>query len=222
MVSVMEKFTRSDLSNLDRVTATIVHEMGKIGLFHYNKLTYLFEYFFIKNFGCRYTKEEFIKLPHGPVISNYKTQITNLIRHGVFSGNIAEIHKSRKLDDDKRIKTTILSTELTSQYTVQENGIIILIRQIVNKYGHLSVDDLEDVVYQTNPVKKYLSNPFKQKTGGYILKNDCLKMKSYRTKEAEGRRLARKHLKKYPVEKKENKKILEEEYDNLIPMRPSV
>ncbi len=72
----MKTDTQNDITNLDCVTATIVNLLGSVGLFHYNKLASLFEYFYIKNFGKRYTEEYFVKLPHGPVIRDYKKQIT--------------------------------------------------------------------------------------------------------------------------------------------------
>ena len=44
---------KRDFNRLSQVSATIVSEMNDVGIYHFNKLTYLFEYFFIKNFGAK-------------------------------------------------------------------------------------------------------------------------------------------------------------------------
>ena len=217
----MEKLSQIELSNLDLVTATIVHEMGQIGLFHYNKLTYLFEYFFIKNFGCRYTKERFIKYPHGPVIPNYQKQITNLIINNVIAGDINKISQRRKVDTDYYEKTIIKSLPQTSNFIIPNKGIYFLLKQIISTYGNLSVEDLEKVVYKTEPIKKFLSNPFKKKTGGYVLTSDCIKIRDFNTDKAKGLRLALKHLEKYPKNHNDYKE-LEKEYNYFSKMCASL
>ena len=87
-------------SQLDQVTATIVYQLERVGVYHYNKLTYLTEYLFIKNFGKRLTNEKFIKLPHGPVITNYRKQIASLQSRSIVNVDLDELNKIRKLNDD--------------------------------------------------------------------------------------------------------------------------
>jgi hypothetical protein len=50
----------SSPDRLDRVVATMLDELREIGVFYYNKLLCLFEYFFIRNLAERYTGEEYI------------------------------------------------------------------------------------------------------------------------------------------------------------------
>ena len=86
----------TDIEKLESVLIYLVYKSNEIGVYHLNKLTYLFEYFYIKNFGERFTKEYFLKYPHGPVISNYKRIFINLAQREFFLTNTDELKKNRK------------------------------------------------------------------------------------------------------------------------------
>ena len=96
---VMPVPIRRDDSKLIAVGATLLSLNGELGLFQYNKLVYLFEYFYIKNFGKRFTKEVFMKLPHGPVIVEYKKHISYLINKGIAKGDLSILAEKREVDD---------------------------------------------------------------------------------------------------------------------------
>jgi len=217
----MSKASEPQLSNLDRVTATIVHEMGEVGLYHYNKLTYLFEYFYIKNFASRYTKEQFPKLPHGPVISNYKRQIRDLHGLNVIKTDLDELKRYRKMDDYHG-EILIECVPNTKIYMVSEEIVYSLIVQIVQKFGAMSTAELEEVVYRTTPLINFQNNPYKLKKGGYVLAGDCIKMKDYKNSVTEGRKLAIKHLQKYPEVDEELQLKLAKELQYLEALRPEI
>lgn len=217
-----EKKTEA-LTTLDVVTANIVHQMETVGLFHYNKLAYLFEYFHIKNFGERFTKECFVKLPHGPVIANYKDQVKGLCQAGILSTDLSRLNASRKLQDDYiyRAVNITAGTEIESAICLDEMTLDLL-GQVIEKFGSLETAALEEVVYQTPPVKTYLERVrrgFKQKTGGYVLK-DCIKMRDHKTARTAGARLARQHLWQYPTVDLERERELAKELTHLEGMRP--
>lgn len=210
------------LTNLDIVTATIVYEMEHVGVFHYCKLTYLFEYFFIKNFGTRYTKEHFIKLPHGPVISNYKRQISKLYDHNILQVDVDEFNRVKGLDDYNETVTISPATE-SANYLIPERMAYALLLQVLREYGSLTVRELEEVVYKTSPVIKYchgVEEGFKPRTGGYVLKGDCIRMKDHKNCKTKGREIALKHLRKYPTVNFETQKELVKELKDLEQMRP--
>jgi len=220
----MKSGEQTALTKLDRVTATVVHLLGSVGLFHYNKLTYLFEYFHIKNFGLRYTKDYFIKLPHGPVITNYKKQIINLHKKQLVAINEEELTQKRKLEDDYYYSSVqIESTGNTGDAVVQESLVYSLINQTVLKFGNLSINELEAFVYETEPVKKYLRKAregFKKPSGGYVLKGDCLRMRDHDNAVTRGRKIAQEHLQKYPNIDFAQQRIHAEELSTLALMRP--
>ena len=211
-----------NFSSLDKVCATTVYIMENVGVFHYNKLAYLFEYFFIKNFGHRYSKEQFIKLPHGPVIMKYKKQITFLSKLNVFDVNETELNKKRKLEDDINIKISIKSNKNTKNFIISESSIFSLLFNIIEKFGFLSVTDLENEVYKTSPMKKYIelsSSGFKKESGGYILKG-CIAISKYKNSVTEGRKLALKHIQKYPTIDFNLQKELANDLSDMEYMRP--
>jgi uncharacterized phage-associated protein len=194
----MSKLNRNMI--LDKVTSTIVYEMENVGVFHYNKLAYLFEYFYIKNFGERYSSEKFIKQPHGPVIPNYHKQISLLIDDEVIDGDKEEILAIRNLDEDYFIRKNLSKNENTFSFLVENRLARLLIIKVINKYGHLNSMELEEVVYKTPPVKKYLENSqaqFVKEIGGYILKSANIKIKEGKENLSEPMKLAFSHLKKY-------------------------
>jgi uncharacterized phage-associated protein len=211
------------ITPLDRIAATIVAQLEQVNVYHYNKLAYLFEYLFIKNFGTRYSREVFIKLPHGPVIKNYKKQITNLSRRGIVSVNEELLNKKRTLADGKQFDSVlILRTEITPSYIIEEPLASALAQQVIRKYGRLSIEELETVVYQTSPVKTYMKKAeegFKKATGGDVLK-DCIRIKDYKNSRTEGRKLAMEHLKKYPFVNPELQAQFSEELKPLEKLRP--
>lgn len=212
------KFTPT---KLDTITAAFVLVNPGIGIFHYNKLAYLFEYLYIKNFGERYTREYFIKLPHGPVISGYKKQIKKMSDHKIFDVDMDRVQKNRNLKDDfgfRRIE--IYPTDYTESI-IPENGLILkFISSINQKYGSLSAEELEDTVYNTLPVIKYQRSKFKKRTGGYVLKNECLRLKDHNTVVTRGRKKALEHMKKHPDVNFEQQKTFRDEFRPLENMRP--
>lgn len=220
----MSKKLNQEFSNIDIVSATIVNEMKSIGVYRYNKLVYLFEYFFIKNFGCRYLKENFIKYPHGPVISNYKMQIKKMHDIDIYEVDINELNKKRTFDDYNYLKILIKSTYKTNDVATPNIQIYQLILEIVDKFGNLPADELEKIVYQTSPIINYLEKfamGFKKETGGYIFP-DCIRQSDYVTPKTKGRKLALKHLSKYPEINFELQKKMSEEVSDLIKMRPNL
>lgn len=220
----MDKKLHEKLTNLDIISATIVNEMKSIGIYRYNKIIYLFEYFFVKNFGFRYLNEKFIKYPHGPVISNYKKQIRKLYELGIYDVDVDELNKKRIFDDYVYQEILIKSTSKTSELITNNIEIFTLINAIINKFGNLSIDELEEIVYKTSPLKNYMEKfemGWKKKTGSYIL-SDCIKPSSYITSKTQGRKLALMHLSKYPEINFELQKKMSEEVSDLIKMRPNL
>lgn len=215
----------TNLTNLDIVTLYIVKKTGKIGLYHYNKLTYLFEFFFIKNFGSRFTKEYFIKLPHGPAIANYKNQITKLTQYGYYDIDLKLLKHRRQVDDYLYRKILIQSGSRLDGFEFPIKYVQKLIDQIVEKYATMTVAQLEKVVYKTKPLimyQKKVKQGFKNKTGGYILKGDCLKISEHKNSMTEGRKLALEHIKKYPKIDFEQQAKLLKEFEFLEKLRPQV
>lgn len=199
-----------DQDLLDRLTATIVDEFGEVGVFKYNKFAYLFEFFFIKNFGERYTKESFIKLPKGPVISGYKSQIRGLMLKGLVKADLSLLDETRELGANSGT-IPIEHNSLTHTHLLQDEAALELLRQIIRKYGSLTDTQLGELVYKTDPVIKYLelcAMGIKRETGGRILDNVTLK--DYKTAVVKGRMIARKHLAKYPTAAKPDPKVAEE------------
>ena len=221
--SILEQ-NKINITPLDRTTATIVYIMKEVGILHYNKITYLFEYFFIKNFGERYTKEKFIKLPHGPVISNYKKQIINLANLKLFDTDVKKISENSSLDDAVLDRIPINENENTGKFIIKEKMVFSLLKRIIDKYGYLPKEKIEEIVYKTPPVKNYLrkvKTGFKRReTGGYIL-TDCIRMSDYKNPITKGRMLALKHLQKYPHINYKLQKELAEEFSDLEKLRPA-
>jgi len=210
-------------SKLDRVTSTIVYELEKVGIYHYNKLTYLFEYLFIKNFGTRFTKEKFIKLPHGPVISNYKKQITELTKLNYYVTNLDMLNKNRKLEDDYLIRKIYIYRNDNTQKLILENKMIYdFLLKILDKYAHLKVEELEEIIYKTLPVKKYIEKMkkgFRKPTGGYVINNN-ISIKKFVNDISKARRMLLEHAEKYPFINYEQQKKYEEEFSYLEKLRP--
>lgn len=212
-----------DYIKLDEIIATIINQMGEVDLYHLNKLTYLFEFLFVKNFGRRYTGELFIKLPHGPVIKGYKKVFERLFQAGILETDLKKLREQRKLSDDYHVKILLKKTEKTKTVIKLDKMIMDFIKKIIIKYGYLSVKDLEKEVYKTKPVKEYLSkveNGFKQQTGSYVLR-DCIKISEYKNPVTQGRRLALEHLNKYPDINAKQYQVYEEEFSSLKKLRPA-
>ncbi|MCL5027479.1 MAG: Panacea domain-containing protein [Bacteroidetes bacterium] len=212
-----------DNIKLDGIIAAIVDQMGEVDLYHLNKLTYLFEFLFIKNFGKRYTGELFIKLPHGPVITNYKKVFERLFQAGILETDLEKLKEQRKLSDDYHVKIELKKTEKTTSIIRLDKMIMDFIKKIIIKYGYLSVSDLEKEVYKTKPVKEYQSkveNGFKQQTGSYVLR-DCIKLSEYKNTITLGRKLALEHLNKYPDIITKQYQTYEEEFSSLKKLRPA-
>jgi len=212
------------LTSLNQVTSTIVYELKKVGIYHYNKLTYLFEYLFIKNFGTRYTNEKFIKLPHGPVISNYKKQITDLTQLHFYNTNLEELNKSRKLvEDDYAMKIYIYSNDNTKELLINNLMVYDFLLRVLEKYAYLNTDDLEKIIYNTLPMKKYIEKMkkgFKKPTGGYVLDSSNISVKECAGELSKARKILLKHVEKYPFVNLEQQKKFEEEFSYLEKLRP--
>jgi hypothetical protein len=213
-----------DVEKLNALAATILAELGEIGIFHFNKLIYLFEWLYIKNFGERYTGEYFIKLPHGPVISNYKKTVMNLCSDGIAETDITALNKHKRLDDDLHLKIPIKCTERTKKMVITNKIIYQFLKQILYRYANLSCADIEKEVYKTAPVKHYLSlveSGERKATGGYLLKSPGIREYSRISKT-----IARKHLleieKKYPVPNADEMNNQYIEWKFLEQLRPQI
>ncbi len=222
--SIIQKRNRpvqdTSLNPIDRLTATIVYRADDIGVYHYNKLAYLVEYLFIKNYGKRLTGEKFIKLPHGPVIAGYTKQIEKLHLQEILRADIAELKSGRKLDDFDFTKIHITKAENTDKFLLLGRQIQDFIWAVVDKYARYSVSELEKIVYSTTPVINYKHSFFKKSIGGYILTNDCIKMKEYKNPVTEGRKKALEHAEKYPKVNWKQQQELAKEFAPLKALRP--
>lgn len=220
---MMSENFKDKLTNLDSITLSIVNGLGKLGVFHYNKLTYLFEYFFIKNFGFRFTKEVFVKLPHGPVITNYKRQILNLSNLNLIETDEELLKKTRHLDDDSKEKIWLFSNDKTINAISLDPMVNDFLNKILNRFANLDCDELESIVYQTSPVKSYLTKVktgLKPEIGSYVL-TDCIKMSKYKDNpKVTGRKLALEHIRKYPNINYEQHHKLISELNDLKKLRP--
>ncbi len=189
---------KRDQDKLDRVACSIVDRLGSVGVFHLNKLTFLFEYFYIKNFGVRYTREVFTKLPHGPVIANYKTHIKSLHTSAFINIDINLLMKKRDLDDDfEYVSLNITPNESIKSCLLEDSHASSLLDQILHKYSWLPGPKLEKTVYKTPPVMEYLRRVemgYKKETGSYIL-TDCLKMNTVKANVDPGMKLYLEHIK---------------------------
>lgn len=187
-----------------RAGCTIVHLMGKVGLFHFNKLLYLFEYQFIKKYGSRFTGEQFVKITHGPVVTNYKQKINSLYQLGFIDTDIDRLKMKRKLEDDKSANMIpICSNANSANYLLNDPVALNLMRSVVYKYGSLSVDELERKVYSTDPVINYVEaaeySPFVKEKGGYVLKSPHIKIREQKESIPEWKKMALEHMQKYPT-----------------------
>ncbi len=208
---------------LDSVTCTIVHELGKVGLFHYNKLTYLFEYLFIKNFAMRYTGELFVRIDHGPIVSNYKQQIIQLTKTDVLSTDISLLKRNRYVDDFKFRKILVFAGTNINNKLIKADMVYSFLLKVLDKYAHLSTTALEEVVYQTPPMVKYLEQVkagIRQEKGKYVLK-DCVKIRSDNP-QIQGRKIALQHILKHPHIDYENQKKIAKEMEFLEKLRPTL
>jgi hypothetical protein len=205
----------TDISKLNSVTSTIVASLGNVGLFHYNKLTYLFEYFFIKNYGERYTKEQFIKYPKGPVIANYKDQICTLVKEDIFETDIKNLKEKRKLiTDDYNSKVRVFSTDKTEDLVLNDPDAYSLLIKVIDKYSKYNVEDLGNLVYKTPPVLNYLLNQkrgYVKTTGGYVLNSNNIKINSLKREVPEHILMSRKHFLNYKnIDETQHAKDVEE------------
>jgi hypothetical protein len=208
--------------NLNQVAASILSFVQELGVYHYNKLIYLFEYFYIKNFGKRYTKEVFIKYPHGPVIVDYKGHITSLVHNRIANTDLATLQMKRSLlDECYNGKISIYKSESTDDYTFSDAMLLSFTKELCDKFSTMSVESLESFVYSTAPMKNYLNSPFKKKTGGYILAGDCIKMSDHNNPITEGRRKALQHLQTYPKIDYTQHQQFAEEFAPLSSLRPT-
>jgi Protein of unknown function (DUF4065) len=211
---------RRDDSNLISVGSTLLYLSRELGLFHYNKLVYLFEYFYIKNFGKRFTKEAFIKLTHGPVIVGYKNHIEGLVRLKIAKADIQTLKMNRDVDDTIYPKFRIVPSVNIQNYILRDHTLFSFVQALIDRFGGLPILQLEKVVYDTGPMKAYSASQFKKETGSYILSADCIKMKDYSNEITEGRRRALDHLRMYPKVNYEQQERLAAEFSGLSRLRP--
>ena len=206
---------------LEQITVSIVNELNQVGVYHYNKLTFLFEYLFIKNFGTRYINELFLKLPHGPVISGYKNLITDQTKKALLLCNLDELNQKRKLDEDYYLKILITKTDGSERIQIEESIVKDFLLRVLEKYAHLDTDQLEEKIYNTTPVKKYLElaeKNFRKEIGGYVL--DCITFKQFKNKETEGRKIALQHFLNTKPATIEQLDKYQKEFEYLEYMRP--
>ncbi len=215
----------TDYVKLDSVMATFVSELGEIGIFHFNKLAYLFEYLFIKNFGKRYTKEQFVKLPHGPVVINYKKYISDLKCRNLVDVDLKSLKVKRLLDDDLAYERVSISQTIATHECIVKNPVVYrLVKKVAETYGTLSSREIEKAVYATNPVRSILNKISEgqlKKTGTYILNGNGIRMKDYDSLKTKSRRAYLDHVEKYPTVKVNLQKKLSKELSFLSEMRPS-
>jgi hypothetical protein len=194
-----EELNSPDL--LDQLTVSIVYQLKSVGVFRYNKLTYLFEYLFIKNFGKRFTGHQFCKLPHGPVIQDYKAQIRKLHNSNVVNTDMAALMTKRPLEDDiYHALLPIYSTNQTENFLIKNPMVMDFLKKVLDKYALLSDVEIERVVYRTQPVVKYLElvkDGFKREIGGRVLDNN-VKIRS-NNPVTKARQKVLKHLEKFPT-----------------------
>lgn len=189
---------KTDIEKLNSVTSTIVHELNEVGLFHYNKLTYLFEYFYIKNYGERFTKEQFCKLPKGPVIPNYPIQIKNLVENKYLNTDLSVLLAVRNFDEtaDKNAIIKIFDTRKTTELILNDPDAYYLLLKVIEKYHHMNVEQLGDLVYKTPPMiefKKTVVMGYAKEKGGYILSPNNIKVNKLKSEVPEHIKLSRKY-----------------------------
>ena len=211
-----------DDAKLVRVGASLLLSAGNLGLFHYNKLVFLFEYLFIRNFGQRYTKEVFVKLPHGPVIVDYKRHLVGMYNAGVLNTDVRLLRQQRSLTDDFSVRVNLEPGPNAQAHVVEPTGLRHFVDMIVTKYSKLTITKLEEIVYRSEPLKAYVASPYKKSTGSYILTSDLIRMKDQTSPYTEGRRLALDHLLRYPLVNVEQQRQYATEFADLQQMRPGV
>ncbi len=140
---------KADAPKLEAVTTSIVELKGEISLYYFNNLTYLFEYFFIKNFGCRYMNGLFIKQPNGPVISNYKQLIKTLVKKKLIQTDLDMLFQKHQDDNSLSIRVNIRAGAEIHNHQPLEPIVLDLLEQIVDKYGNLTIEDLKQLVEKT-------------------------------------------------------------------------
>lgn len=217
--------SETGFTKLDLITTTIVDLLGKVTLFNYNKLAYLFEYFHIKNFASRFTGELFQKFPHGPVIKGYKEQITKLAESGYIEVDIAKLKKTRPVDGRNYEAIYIYSPEQHQKSFLTLDPIrISLLTKVVKKFGAMTSKEIEEAVYATEPIKLYaeqVAKGYRNEVGGYILKGDIVRMQDYKNDYVKGRTMAAKHFEKYPERNSKQEKLDMEDTKFFKLLRPS-
>ncbi|MDX2128997.1 MAG: DUF4065 domain-containing protein [Chloroherpetonaceae bacterium] len=210
------------MNRLNRLTVSIVETLGKVGVFHYNKLAYLFEYIYIKNFGVRYTNERFIKLPNGPVINNYKKQIELLFEENLLKVDVTQLNQKRSVDDNSLKPIWIEPTSDSKNFLVEDEDAVKLLSQMLNRYAKLSASQLENVVYQTEPMLRITQNEGtkeKKSIGVEVLDTTTVK-NALKNDRIQGKKLALEHLKKYPFPNNELQDFYAQELAPLALLRP--
>jgi hypothetical protein len=208
-------------SLLQQVGATIILLSSPLGIFHYNKLVYLFEYHYIKNFGRRFTKEVFLKYPRGPVITGYKEHLVQLAEMGGAGIDLKKLSKQRSLDDVYNEKVPITVTDRTVEFIVQNPIIFSFIKSLCERFASKSVDELQKIVYETEPMKKYVKSPYKKSTGGYILCAECIRLSDHSNPISEGRRKAQEYLEQHPDIDYAQHRNLAGDFSDLAALRPA-
>lgn len=169
----------------------------------------------------KYTGESFLKLPHGPVINGYKKIITDQTNKGLLSCDLEDLNLNRKLDEDYNLKIFITKTENGNSVKIEQSIVKEFLLKVLDKYAHLTTDQLEEKIYNTTPVKNYLAqveSGYKKETGGYVLK--CISLKQFNNPYTEGRKRALLHFLNNKQATIDQLNKYQKEFEYLEYMRP--
>lgn len=166
--------------------------VGGVGMFHYSKLQYLFEFLYLKNYGERYTGERFVKYELGPVINEYKVQLLKLDELGILSVDRDALYRNAGVNKGSYITKRIEVGSRAQEFALTDERELKLLNGVIERFGNLSTDALKKVVYSTLPLKL---NP---KHNHEVLTDEVVEM-IVDNPIVQGKQMAEEHLKKYPT-----------------------
>jgi len=179
-------------------TLTKLHQSG-LGVFQLNKLAFLYEYFHIKNFGERYTFDRFIKLPHGPVITNYKNTIKKAAENTVLDADIHAIWNNNGWQNHSHTIQIIRPGRNLLNAGINTEAQYNLAIAVIKKFADMKPKDLEKFVYSTQPVKRFLELEAAGHKYTSVLRGDVIKLKDYKSDAQKGMKRYHSHIEKYPT-----------------------